>query len=865
MGGEVTDQTGGEVTVEVTPAGAGQDPGSFIAGLIGEMTLEEKVLLLGGDDFWHTNAIERLGIPALHLSDGPSGVRGARSVGTTSVSFPCGIAIGATFDTAAAAQLGSALADECADRGVHVLLGPTVNLHRHPLGGRHFEAYSEDPLLSARLAVAYVRALQEKGVSATVKHYVANDTEYQRHTISSDASEVVLRELYHVPFEAAVHDAGAWAIMSAYNKINGTYAAENEVLLQGTLRDEWGFDGVVVSDWFGTQSTAPSAQAGLDLEMPGPPVHYGKRLAEAVEAGEIDEAVINEHVRRLLVLATRTGALTGNPGKAGSAGSAAAAPATVRTTVTERQANTRRLASSSFVLLRNDGPLLPFDLPPGSTLAVIGPNAANTATQGGGSARVNPVGRSSILSALEERLTPLGVNVVFERGCVTWVTTPTLEADLTLEYYAGPAFDSDLFDGVVHHVDRSGIGSLTWLGEPAADVAELHANGWLLRAKATLLPEDAGLWVFSLVQVGRARLLIDGETVVDAMGELGSGKGFFGFGTEEVSGTIELEAGHPYDLVVEYSPTPALALSGLLIGAVPPVGTDDELLRRAEALAASADAVLCVVGTSPEWETEGHDRPSIELPGRQDELIRHVATANPKTCVLVNAGSPVSMDWEAAAIGQIWFPGEQAGAAVADVILGDTDPGGRLPTTIPIRLEDTPAWPYYPGEDGHAPYGERLMIGYRHYDSRFVEPRYCFGHGLSYTTFELADLELSEPREFSGALLHPGLDGDPIVTVSLTVTNTGLRAGVEVVQCYVHDTGTAVGSEPEQQLRGFEKVALGRGESARITIALPARAFARYDEGRRGFVATGGRFEIRLGRSSRDLPLRRLIDLATEG
>jgi beta-glucosidase len=828
-----------------------------VNALVGQLTLEEKVQLLGGADFWHTPAIGRLDLPALHLSDGPSGVRGERSVGTTSVSFPCGSAIGATFDTAAAAALAGALADECHERGVHVLLGPTVNLHRHPLGGRHFECYSEDPVLTARLAVAYVQALQAAGVAATVKHFVANDTEFQRHTISSDVDERVLRELYHVPFEAAVHDAGAWAIMSSYNKVNGTYAAEHEALLADTLRSDWGFDGVVISDWFGTHSTVRSALAGLDLEMPGPPVHYGDELAVAVADGEVSEAVIDDHVRRLLGLALRTGASV----------DAGARRKVVSTTVAQRQAIARELASSSFVLLKNDGPVLPFQLTAGQMVAVIGPNAVATTVQGGGSARVNPVATRSVFQALHDRLSPYDVAVVHERGCITWLSTPAMEADFTLEYFAGTGFDSEDFDPIVRHTDTAALGFLTWLGDPGPSDsgpsdAGLQVTSWVLRAHATLVPEDSGQWTFSLAQVGTARLLVDGETVVDARGELARGKGFFGFGSQETFGTAELEQGRAYDIVVEYAKPPRMPLAGLLIGAIPPIAESEELLRRAEMLALKADAVVCVVGTSAEWETEGHDRVSMDLPGLQDQLVRRLIRANPQTCVLVNAGSPVTMDWadDVAALAQIWFGGEQAGEGVADVLLGDQDPGGRLPTTIPRRIEDTPSFPFYPGTDGHAPYDEGLLIGYRHYDTKRVEPRFCFGEGLSFTSFDLTGFETAVLGRLQTGPLPPSLDGPPLVLVSLMVGNTGARAGTEVVQCYVHDLERRP-DEPDQQLRAFEKVTIEAAGTRRVEFRLTERDFARYEAEAGGWLVTPGRYQVRVGRSSRSANLTATIEL----
>ncbi|MFZ0170988.1 MAG: glycoside hydrolase family 3 C-terminal domain-containing protein [Acidimicrobiales bacterium] len=822
--------------------------------LLVELTIDEKIQLLSGADFWHTPAITRLGIPALHLSDGPSGVRGARSVGTASVSFPCGSAIGATFDTAAAAKLANALADECLERGVHVLLGPTVNLHRHPLGGRHFECYSEDPVLSARLAVAYVAALQARGVAATVKHYVANDTEFQRHTISSDVGERVLHELYHLPFEAAVHDARAWAVMSSYNKVNGTYAAEHAGLLAGTLRTDWGFDGVVISDWFGTKSTVGSAVAGLDLEMPGPPLYYGDKLAQAAAEGDVSESVIDDHVRRLLTLAERTGALGGGRGRGAR---------TPTSTVTERQAIARELAASSFVLLKNDGAVLPFSLGEGQLLAVIGPNAVATVAQGGGSAHVNPVGRRSVFQALHDRLSPHGVTVAHEPGCVTWSRTPALEASFTLEYFAGTSFDTEDFDPTVRHTDTATAGSFTWLDSPVPTDSGPELTSWVLRAHATVVPEETGTWTFSLAQVGEAQLFVDGTTVVDARGELGRGTGFYGLGSQEAFGTVDLESGRAHEVVVLYTKQPGIPLGGLTIGAIPPMATSDELLRRAETLASKADAVVCVVGTSAEWETEGHDRSSMDLPGLQDQLVRRLVLANNRTCVLVNAGSPVTMDWadDVSTLAQIWFGGEQAGEGVTDVLLGEVDPGGRLPTTIPRRIEDTPAFRFYPGSDGHAPYGENLLVGYRHYDTRQVEPRFCFGEGLSFTSFALSSLDVARLGPLQVGPLPPGLGGAPLVLAGLTVENTGDRAGSEVVQCYVHALDRR-SDEPEQQLRAFEKLTLEAGGACRVEFRLTERDFARYDERAGGWSVRPGLYELRLGRSSRAIRLMAIVELA---
>ncbi|HLI43405.1 MAG TPA: glycoside hydrolase family 3 C-terminal domain-containing protein [Acidimicrobiales bacterium] len=783
--------------------------------LIAALSLDEQIRLLAGRDYWHTEPIERLGISSMHLSDGPVGVRGARSVGSTSISFPAGVAIGATFDPTAAAELADALADECLDKGVHVLLGPTINLQRHPLGGRHFECYSEDPVLTSELAVAYVAALQARGIAATIKHFVANDTEHERHTISSEVDDEVLERCYLAPFEDAVRIGGAWAVMAAYNRVNGTYAAEHEVLLRAVLRERWGYDGLVMSDWFGAKSTAASANAGLDLEMPGPPLHYGDRLAEAVSVGQVSPEVVAERARRVLQLAARVGALglTERP-----------AP---RRSVGERRELARQLATRSFVLLRNEPadsgpPLLPLTLAPGSLLGVVGPNAARTSAQGGGSARVTPERTISILDGLRAAFGPLGVEVEHEIGCVTYSETPEVDLPSQLEYFALPedaaADPRAAYAGPVLYAERSPGPPLVWLGEPVPGVTAVPPGRFAVRWSADLVAQESGTHHFSLAQVGTARLFIDGVQVLEGSSE--RGRRFFQMGSAEVSAAVDLVKGATYRLVAEYEVMPGLPIGGLFVGLRPPLPDDDELIRRAVDLAARADAVVCVVGTTAEWETEGRDRRSMDLPGRQDELVRAVAAANPRTAVLVNAGSPVTMDWhdQPAAVMQVWFGGQEVGAAVAAVLSGVEEPGGRLPHTVPARLEDTPAYPYYPGTDGRAPYGEGLLVGHRHYATAGVAPRFWFGEGRGYTTWS-----------FDEATTARNEDGWKVVT---TVTNTGPRVGSCVLQAYLApEGGQPAHGEPALQFAGSVRATMPPGESSQVEIELPSYRLGRVRPG----------------------------------
>jgi beta-glucosidase len=788
--------------------------------LLAAMTLDEKVGLTAGVDMWHTAAVERLGIPALKVTDGPIGARGERWTGGRAAAFPCATALGATWNPALVREVGERLGVETRRRRAHVLLAPTVNLHRHPLAGRNFECYSEDPHLSARIAVAYVEGVQSQGVGCSVKHFVANDSEFERMTISSEVDERTLRELLLPPFEAAVREAGAWSVMSAYNRLNGTHCSEHAGLLGDLLKREWGFDGFVVSDWYGTHSTVPAALAGLDVEMPGPAQWFGAHLAEAVQRGEIDERVVDDKVRRVLEILERAGALDGPVERQ---------PEEYVDDPADR-ALARRAAVESFVLLRNRDAVLPIVPGAGCTIALVGPNADVAHVMGGGSARVPTHPLVTPLAGLCARF---GADaVVHERGCDMSGRAPHLDA----RWIDGPI-------RIAYHADRSLAGEpvavedaeqafFQWLGGVGGGVPDDFAA----LVTARFVAPEAGKWRFSLVQAGRARLYLDGELVVDNWDPSGRSDAFFGFGSEEAVGEVDLARGEERDVRVEFVPA-APGLGGLMVGCRPPAVTD--LRERAVAAAAAADVAVCVVGTDGEWETEGRDRPSMTLPGDQDDLVRAVAAANPRTVVVVNTGSPVAMPWvgEVAAVLQCWFPGEEMGHALADVLSGDVSPSGKLPTTFPRRLEDTPAFTSYPGERGQVRYGEGVFVGYRWYDARAIEPLFPFGHGLSYTTFELGVPHWDDPD------------------LRLQVTNTGSVRGAEVVQCYVHDVEATV-VRPPQELKAFAKVWLDPGESREVRLHLDDRAFAFWDAERGDWTVEPGRFELLVGTSSRAIAHR---------
>jgi len=810
-----------------------------VENLLAQMTLSEKASLTAGADLWHTRPIPRLGIPALALSDGPSGARGSSlAEGPSSASFPCGTALAATWNPELVERVGAAIGEDARTKGAHVLLGPTMNLQRTPLGGRNFECHSEDPHLSARTAVAFIRGLQSVGVAACAKHFAANDSEFERMSISSEVSERALRELYLAPFEASVREAGAWTVMSAYNKLHGVYAGEHPWLLRELLKQEWGFDGLVVSDWFGTHSTAEAANAGLDLEMPGPGLHLGAKLAEAVEKGEVEPQVLDDAVRRLLLTAHRTGALD-----ATDAGPERAVDRP------EHRAIARRAAGEAIVLLQNRDDALPLDAARLRRIAVIGPNAEHSVVQGGGSARVRPHYAVSALDGIRARAGE-AFRVDFAPGCTSHKTTPTLGArlldgPLRVEYWNGTATE-----GEPALVRESRDALFTWLG---AFAPEIDARAFRVRVRGRITPRASGAHTFSLVSAGKSRLFIDGVERVDNWSDPKPGDAFFGLGSAEVSADVELEAGQSHELLVEFSNEGRPMLGGLKVGCLPAVPPN--LLERAVDCARGADAAIVVVGLNDEWESEGHDRAHIDLPGRQVELIERIAAANPRTVAVVNAGAPIRMDWLARvpAVVQLWYPGQECGNALADVLFGDLNPSGRLPQTWPKRIEDTPAFLHYPGENGRVVYGEDLFTGYRYYDAKRVEPLFPFGHGLSYTRLVYTDLRVARSR------VRPG----EAVEVELDVSNAGSRAGQEVVQLYVHDPVSRL-ARPEQELRAFAKVALEPGETKTVELRLEPRALSYWDPKVSGWVAEPGEFELRAGASSRDVRARARITLESD-
>ena len=782
-----------------------------IETLLGALTTEEKADLVAGEAVWTTKSFPEAGIPAIGVTDGPNGARGGGllGTGTATACIPAGAVLGATWDPELVERLGAVLGDEARAKGCRVLLAPTINLHRNPLGGRNFECYSEDPILSGLTAAAFIRGVQSRGVATTPKHFAANDSEFERNTIDSQVDERTLRELYLVPFEHAVLEGGTWGIMSAYNRLNGTFCSENEWLLTQVLRNEWGFDGFVVSDWFALRSTAASAKAGLSLEMPGPGQWYNSApICEAIAAGEMDEGHLNRIAGDVLRLLERTGALDGAdeclPGQEHELDRA------------EDRELLRQAAAAGTVLVANDG-VLPLDPATVGSVAVIGPNARKSQIMGGGSATVQAYRNVSLMEALGDEYPELDVR--YAQGCdiersLVALSSPMLKGRLQVEFFNGHDWS-----GPMVHTRESASAEMVFFGEPGPGV---NPEAFSVRASGALVAEETGEHTLGLVQLGRCRILVDGETVIDATeGDYEKGDDFFGMGSEVITAPVLLTEGRETPIVIEYSSRDSFMLCGVRVGVKSEVERD--LIGEAVEAAAAAEVAVVVVGTNADWETEGRDRDSFVLPGEQPELIRRVAAANPATVVVVNTGGACDLSWadDVAGVLVAGFGGQEMGYAVADVVFGKADPGGRMAMTVPARYEHSPAYLNYPGENGVVRYGEGLYIGHRWFDARAIEPAVPFGHGMSYASFEW-----SEPRVSGGGDVELA---DPVI-VEVDVVNTSDRAGSDVVQVYVEPPPSML-HRPIRELKGFAKVHLDAGERATAHIALTRRAFAYFDPG----------------------------------
>ena len=802
--------------------------------IIKTLTLDEKVSLLSGLNSWYTNKIEKKNIPSIKMSDGPNGVRGDSNSGKSSACFPCAISIGSTWDLSLIKDIGVALGEEAQAKDVDVLLGPTINIHRHPLGGRHFESFSEDPFLTGKIASNYVQGVQSKNVAACLKHFVGNDTEYERHSISSNIDAQTLREIYLLPFEMGIKEGNAKVVMSAYNKLNNIFCSSHQDLLIKILKEEWGFDGYVVSDWGAALETIENANGGLDLEMPGPSNVWGKALIDAVEASEVSEKLIDDKVKRILTVAEFSNRFQKPQIKAEQA-----------IDQPKHRLLLRKAAADGMVLLKNEGSLpLKKNI---KKLAVIGPNALEAQIIGGGSASLRPHYQIHPLEAVQERLGH-ETEILYSKGCHTHKYLPKINEELMeeqegflVEYFDGNQFDKNLI------LEEHLTGSKFWVFEGfAKDVISKEERPDIsVRFSCTYKPDISGLHEFEIFGIGKCRLLIDGNELIDNWTSMDPGEAFFTFGSASKKGVTNLQKVEAYKIEVQYKFEGSFP--AVYIGCQAP--DDVDIFQEALETASHADDVILIVGTNSDWETEGNDRADFNLPANQNKLIEAILEANQNTVVVINTGSPIHMPWEkeAKAIIQTWFAGQEFGNALVDILSGEVNPSGKLPTTFPVKIEDTPAYKNYPGKDLQMNYDEKLLVGHRWYEANSMKPLFCFGHGLSFTSFNYQNLEVTTGSDF-------------VVTCKFEIQNTGDISGLEIAQCYVGFASPLPG-EPYKTLQGFIKEEIGANELKKVEIKLGPRNFSFWSVETNAWQIREGSYQILIGSSSENILLQANINL----
>ena len=789
--------------------------------LLKRMTLEEKIDMLGGTGF-ATKPNDRLGIPELKMTDGPLGVRWDKST-----AFPAGICVSSTWNPDIAEKVGAAIGREVKGHDRHVILGPCVNIARIPQGGRNFESYGEDPWLASRMTVDYIKGVQSEGVAATVKHFACNNQEYERMFVNVKVDERSLNEIYLPAFKAAVQEADVLCVMNAYNKLNGHYCSENDYLLIDKLKKEWGFKWLVMSDWGAVHSTIPTANGGMDLEMPRGDFLNSSTLAEAVKNGTVKESTINDKVRRILKVIFKLGLFEkpslGDESLLGSK---------------ENKEAALNASREGIVLLQNKNNILPLDFNKIKTLAVIGPNADIERTGGGGSSRVDPLEATSPFEILKKNFGnkvkikySIGISLDGESSPIEskYLIADNGEEGLKAEY-----FDNMELKGnpVVTRVDKQVKFNYGESGLPEG----FNNNNFSVRWTGKIKAPETGNYAIEFVSDDGVRIWLNNRLECDFWND---------HPPVAKSININFEAGKEYPVKIEYYQHAGGAIA--ILGWYKPI---DNPMDKAIEAAKNSDAALLFVGTTASIETEGVDREDLVLPKNQDELIKKVAEVNPNTVVILTTGSPVLMnEWidDVKGIIETWFGGEEMSYAIADVLSGAYNPSGKLPITFPKHWEDCSAFKTYKAQEGVTEYSDGIYVGYRHFDKNNIEPLFPFGYGLSYTTFSYDNLRLTKFNNNSVKLIF-------------NIKNTGNVPGSEVAQVYVHEINPNI-DRPLKELKGFTKVNLNPGESKVVEIDLNKNSFSYWNPDTKQWTMNLGEFEILVGASSRDIKLRQNINL----
>lgn len=828
------------VRAQTGSAPASPNSEARVESILSKMTLEEKIDMIGGVEDFFIRGVPRLNVPRMKMADGPLGVRNFG----LATAYPAGIALAATWNSALAERIGVELGRDSRAKGVHFLLGPGVNIYRAPMNGRNFEYFGEDPLLAARLAVGYIKGVQSQGVSATIKHFIGNNSEFDRHNTDSVIDERAMREIYLPAFEAAVKEARVGAIMNAYNLTNGEHMSQNARLNTDVAKAEWGFDGIMMSDWNATYDSIAAANGGTDLEMPSGKFMNRETLLPAIKAGIVKGATIDDKVRRILRTAARFGWLDREQ---------------LDHTIPRLNQQGRRVAldgaRESIVLLKNEGNLLPLAKDKIKSVLVVGPCAYPAVPIGGGSARVEPFAAVSFLEGISNHL-GAGVKVHYSRG---------LPAMSLSEVAAATKFT------LTERGDEAGVRAEYFInaelnGAPAVARTEPHVNFGRLarpipegmlsaRYSGYYVAPQAGEYEIFASSTGEEggfyrlhvndKLVFDNWTTSRALASLA---------------TLTLDAGAHKILLEHRSRDRAKRLgTRMQLG----IMRHDEMVdETAKKLAEGVDAVVVAAGFDPSTESEGADR-TFRLPFGQDELIQTMATRNKRTVVAVTSGGAVDMTrWveRVPALMQTWFAGQEGGTALAEILFGDVNPSGRLPVTFERRWEDNPVFDsYYPQADTkRIVYKEGVFVGYRGYERNNTEPLFRFGHGLSYTTFAYSNLKIKDVANGESKDAPKQLRYE----VSFDVKNTGKRAGAEVAQVYVGNKESKI-PRPRKELKGFVKVNLRAGESRRVSVMLDERAFSYYDANAKKWQIEPGNFDVLVGRSSQSIELRGNIALTS--
>jgi beta-glucosidase len=802
-----------------------------VEDLFGRLTPEEKLKMLGGTGFT-TQSIERLGVPAMAMADAGQGVRGGQSsTQGPATAFPAGVTMASTWDTNLIGRVGRAIGIEARNKGTgaQVLLGPAVNIHRSPLGGRNGEYMSEDPYLAARLAVSYIEGMQATGVSSCIKHYACNNQEEDRNGVNAKVSERALREIYLPAFEAGVKEAKVWCVMSSYNEVNGFHSSANKYLLADVLKDGWGFDGLVMSDWGGVHES-DVVQDGNDLEMPKGQNMTIPNLQAALSKGTVTQAAVDDSVRRILRTIIRVGLLDGPETQDHS-----------QVNSDEHSKLAYDVAAKGIVLLKNEHGVLPLNVQKIKSIALIGEPARKLQVGALGSPRVNPLKTTELFDGVKDRAgAKISVNFAFGAGAgdilpASAVTTP--------ENASVHGFHAEYFKSR----DLSGASALSRTeNEINIEGGDSPAPGipgrrFSLRWTANLTVTNTGDYALAFTGDDGFRVFLDDKKIIELWEHHAP--------TTRTS-EVQLVAGKPYALRIEFFQDGGDYAARLAWKPASQAAFADAI----KAAKSSDVAIVCV--STMGSESEGNDRPSMDLPDDQTALIGSVAAANPRTIVVLNNGTPVTMsDWLKSVPGVIeaWFPGQEGGAAIADVLLGNVNPSGKLPDTLAATRADYPDFGNFPGTNHEVNYAEGIYVGYRHFDKANIQPLFPFGYGLSYTTFEYKNLDLS-----SGTLAPDGK-----ITVRANVTNTGKRAGEEVAELYIRDLKPAI-DRPVRELKGFAKVTLQPGETKGVEFILKPRDFAWFDASGHQWKSNAGDYEIEVGASSRDIRLKNIVRLSAD-